>query len=127
MREKKTTTTDQTIEQHVVENRWDRSLIVLACFLLFVASVVGVIGVIQGTVRNKKIDHIDRVVSDAKKAAESAQDTVDAAVAAQHTPEAEAQAKAVVEALGEIKEIRELIKEHIDAMNKFYGIPVQPK
>lgn len=105
MRTKKVTTTDQTTQKETTENRWDRGLIILACFLLFVGCILTTASLVQGASRNKRIAHIDHVVTEAKDASKAAQKAVNDAVAPSQTPEGKAQARRFLKALDSIDNI----------------------
>lgn len=111
MQSTETTTTDETYEKKTVVNRWDRTLIILACFFLFISSVLNGVTVYRQTKGNERIDHIDVIVNKAKTAAESAKTTVDDVVAQSKTPEALAQSAAIIAALSQIKQIQEAVDE----------------
>ena len=115
MRAKRTTSTDQTVQRTTVVNRWDRSLIVLAAFLFFVGGVLSGINVWQGTQRNTRIDHIDKVVVKAERAAASAERVLNAAI---NSPEAKQQGLRTKKALDQIEETNKLIKELKEETNK---------
>lgn len=111
MTDERTTTDDEVVELTTVVNRWDRMLIVLACFLFFVSSVLSGVNVWQGTQRNARIDHIDKVVTEAKDAARDAEQIVSDAVAAQKTPEAKAQLRAFIAIIQQIASIKKTVEE----------------
>lgn len=111
MRSKETVTTDTSSEKTVTINRYDRVLLIIGCFLLFVGTVLACVSVWQGTQRNARIDHIDKVVTQAAEAAEDARQVVKAAVAAQNTPEARRPLEQLNDIQRLINENNSLIKE----------------
>lgn len=112
MKSTETKITETDIEKHIIINRWDRGLVVIACFFLFVGSVLAGVSVWQGTQRNRRIDHIDKVVTEAKEATEDSRDTLKAAIAAQNTPEARRPLQQLNDIHNDIQKILEYIQEH---------------
>lgn len=92
--------------------RFDRVLLILGCFFLFVGSVLAGITVWQGTQRNAKIDHIDEVVTEAKEATEDSRAVLKAAIASQSTPEARAQQEKTRQAVVKIDRILEILENN---------------